>query len=152
MSTLKQLQFSILIHAPVKVVWDKMLGAETYTRWTAPFTEGSYFEGEWDEGSKIKFLSPSGDGMIAEIAENRPHEFISIRHIGFIVDGVEDTESDSVRSWAPAYENYTFQEQPEGTLLTIDQDVTPDFEEYMKEVWPKALQILKQLCEEHPSE
>jgi uncharacterized protein YndB with AHSA1/START domain len=147
MSNVKRLQFRTIIKAPVAVVWEIMLGAESYPRWTAPFTEGSYYQGSWGQGSRVKFLTPSGDGMIAEIAENRPNEFLSIRHLGYVVNGVEDTESETVRAWAPAFENYSFRSTPEGTQLVIDQDVTADFEQFMKDAWPKALELLKQLCE-----
>lgn len=148
MSNVKRIQFSTTIKAPVPVVWASMLDAESYRRWTKAFAEGSYYEGSWSQGSRIRFLIPSGDGMVAEIAENRPNEFISIRHIGFIINGIEDTESDSVRAWAPAFENYTFSSVPEGTKLVVDQDVTADFEQFMTDTWPKALGLLKQLCED----
>ncbi len=148
MPNVTRLQFSTTINAPVAVVWKTMLDADSYRRWTSAFTEGSYYEGSWSQGSRIRFLSPSGDGMVAEIAENRPHEFISIRHLGYIANGVEDTTSDAIRAWAPAYENYTFQSVPEGTRLVVDQDVTANFEQFMKDTWPKALGLLKQLCEE----
>ena len=36
----------------------------------------------------------------------------------------------------------------EGTQVSIDQDVTADFEESMTATWTKALELLKQLCEE----
>lgn len=85
--------------------------------------------------------------MVAEIAEHRPNEFISIRHLGSISNGVEDTESEAVRAWAPAYENYTFFATPGGTRLVVIQDVTEDFEQYLASAWPKALQQLKVLCE-----
>ena len=147
MSAVKRIQFTATIHAPVATVWRLMIGRESYKRWTSAFVEGSYFEGSWEQGAKIRFLSPSGDGMVSEIAENRKHEFISIRHLGFIVKGVEDTTSESIRAWAPAYENYTFIGVPQGTKLVIDQDVTADFEQCMHESWPKALAILKQLSE-----
>ena len=124
-----------------------MIDPESYKEWTAAFTYGSYYEGSWQEGNRIKFLSPSGDGVIAEIAENRPNEFVSIRHLGFIAQGVEDTESEAVRAWAPAYENYTFTPTPNGTRLVVDQDVTEKSESYMAEAWPKALAKLKALCE-----
>jgi hypothetical protein len=32
--------------------------------------------------------------------------------------------------------------------LQIDIDVTPEWEEYMTRVWPKALAALKRLCED----
>jgi hypothetical protein len=33
------------------------------------------------------------------------------------------------------------------TEVKVDTDVTPDFEEYMVQVWPKALAKLKTICE-----
>ncbi len=148
MANVKHVQFSTTIQAPVAVVWERMFSPESYPLWTAPFAEGSYFEGSWSQGSRIRFLLPSGEGMVAEIAESRPNEFISIRHLGDVVNGVDDTESDAVRAWAPAYENYTFHVVPEGTRLVVDQDVTADFEQFMNDTWPKALALLKRLCEE----
>lgn len=147
MSSTRRIQFSQVIAAPVARVYEIMIGPESYKHWTSAFADGSHYEGSWTQGERIRFLSPSGEGMVAEIAENRPNEFISIRHLGFIARGVEDTDSDAVRAWAPAFENYTFAAVPEGTRLVIDQDVAADWEADMQEAWPKALQRLKALCE-----
>jgi uncharacterized protein YndB with AHSA1/START domain len=147
MANVKRIQFRETIGAPVARVWEVMLDPENYQRWTAAFCEGSSFDGSWDQGSKMRFLDPAGNGMIAEIAESRLHEFISIRHLGYIMDGVEDTESESVRAWAPAFENYSFSSVAEGTRIVVDQDVTEEYEESMKESWPKALSLLKEICE-----
>jgi Activator of Hsp90 ATPase homolog 1-like protein len=147
MPTNKRIQFSINISAPVSVVFQTMLDSESYRDWTTAFAEGSYYEGSWLQGEKIKFMAPSGGGMVSEIAEHRKDEFISIRHLGFINNGVEDTESEAIRAWAPAYENYTFIKTADGTKLVIDQDITEEFEQYISEAWPKALQRLKELCE-----
>ena len=147
MPNTSRIQFKVAINASREKVWQVMLGEQSFPRWTSPFIEGSHFEGSWKQGSRIKFLSPSGDGMISEIAENRPHEFVSIRHIGIIVKGVEDTESEAAQAMTPAYENYSFAALGQGTELTIEQDVTPDFEQSMKDAWPKALEMLKQMCE-----
>lgn len=145
---MKHLQFTTTIHAPVPTVWRLMLDREGYPRWASAFAEGCYFEGSWEPGAKISFLSPpSGDGMLSEIAQNRQHEFISIRHRGLITNGVEDTASDAVRGWAPAYENYSFASVGEGTTLVVDLDVLSEWEEFMNEAWPKALALLKQLSE-----
>ena len=79
------------------------------------FTAGSYYSGDWSKGSKILFLGPGEDGktsgMVARIAENRPYEFISIEHLGEVVNGVEDLTSEKVKSWAGAHEDYTFTKQ-----------------------------------------
>lgn len=148
MSSAKRIQFSVTIKAPVATVWRLMMSAESYKRWASAFAEGTYFEGSWEQGAKIKFLSPpAGDGMVAEIAQNRKDEFISIRHLGMIANGIEDTTSESVRAWAPAYENYTFVGVPEGTKLVIEMDVLGEWEQYMNDAWPKALALLKQLSE-----
>lgn len=147
MPTVKRIHFSADIAAPVSRVFRLMLEPDSYEDWTSAFVEGSRYEGSWRQGGKIRFMSPSGEGMVSEIAEYRPDEFISIRHLGYISNGVEDTSSEAVRAWAPAYENYTFTATPDGTRLLIDQDVTEQFEQYVAEAWPRALERLKVLCE-----
>jgi uncharacterized protein YndB with AHSA1/START domain len=147
----KTLQFTIPIDAPREKVWSVMLSPGTYDEWTAAFCEGSRYEGGWNQGDKIRFLTPGGEGMVSEIAESRRPEFVSIRHLGEIhKDGTEDTQSDKVRAWAPAFENYTFTPAGGGTRLQVDVDVLPDYEQFMKDTFPKALARLKQLCEERP--
>lgn len=147
MSLLRPMRYTITIEALVERVFQAFHDPGGYRRWTSAFCEGSYYEGRWEEGARLRFLSPSGDGMVAEIAAFRPNEYISIRHLGCIVQGVEDTESEAVRAWAPAYENYTFQAVPEGTRLIVDQDVLEEYLDYMSKVWPQALGLLKALCE-----
>lgn len=144
---MKTLTFETTIHAPRAEVWTAMLGPEGYKAWTAAFCEGSHYVGSWEQGASIRFLAPSGDGMIAVIAENQPHEFVSIRHLGMIENGVEDTSSDKVRAWTPAYENYRFADVPGGCRVTVSLDTAADWEQHMLDTYPKALALLKQLCE-----
>jgi uncharacterized protein YndB with AHSA1/START domain len=143
----KTLTFTVSIAAPRQLVWETMLGPEGYTAWTSAFADGCYFAGSWDEGSKIQFLAPGGDGMTAVIAQNRPYEFISIRHLGEIRDGVEDTTSEKVKAWAPAYENYEFADTEGGSTVTVSLDTVPEYEQSMLDTYPKALGLLKELCE-----
>jgi uncharacterized protein YndB with AHSA1/START domain len=146
MSTLKRLRFAERIRAPVELVWQRMLSPDSYRAWTAAFCEGSHFEGSWDQGSTIRFLGPSGDGMLSTIAENRPCEFISIQHLGQVVGGVEK-RGEAAAGWAGAFENYTFRRLGDGTEVIVEQDVLEDHAPFMREVWPRALQKLKALCE-----
>lgn len=143
----KSLHFSVQVKAPRAHVWDTMLGAATYPDWTSAFCEGSHFVGSWNRGDRIRFLDPNNNGMLGEIAENRRHEFISVRMLGEINAGVEDTTSDKVRAWAPAFENYTFRDKDGGTELQISVDVAPDYEQMIQDAYPKALARLKVLCE-----
>lgn len=144
---MKTQHFDILIHAPRRKVWATMLRSPTYELWTSAFCEGSRFEGSWEEGQKIRFLSPQGLGMEAEIAAHRPAEFVSIRHLGMIDKGTEDSSSEAVRAWAPCFENYTFTDETGGTRLRVDCDDCGAGEDWMVQTWPKALQILKTVCE-----
>jgi uncharacterized protein YndB with AHSA1/START domain len=147
MPALKRLQWSVDIAAPSSVVYQSLIGLDSYKQWTSAFGDGLYFEGSWQQGQRIRFLTPEGHGVLSEIAENRPNEFISVRHIGYIADDdTEDTSSEAIRAWAPAYENYTLTATLQGTRLTVDQDMTDDFAS-MVETWPKALAKVKELCE-----
>ncbi|MCW5652933.1 SRPBCC domain-containing protein [Hydrogenophaga sp.] len=139
--------FEIHIQAPRERVWAVMLQSPTYERWTRVFCEGSRYEGSWQQGEKIRFLGPDGQGMVSEIAEHRPAEFVSIRHLGLIEKGREDTTSEAVRAWAPCYENYTFTDEAGGTRLKVAADVFGGYEEMMASTWPRALDALKSLCE-----
>jgi hypothetical protein len=143
----KTLEFSEVVRAPRRVVWDAMLDADTYRDRTSAFCDGSYYEGSWAQGAKIRFPSPDGNGMTAVIAENRPQEFISIRHLGEIVKGAEDFTSERVRAWAPAHENYAFADAEGGTAPCIGVEVTPEFESYLRDTSLKALRRLKAICE-----
>lgn len=141
------LAFSIDIAATRADVHGMMINDATYRIWTLPFCEGSHFVGSWDVGAKIVFLDPNGSGMTGVIAEHRPAEFVSIKMLGFVYEGTEDTESAEVKEWAPAYENYTFTDIAGGTRVDVSVKVTDQYQEMMSEMWPKALQALKDICE-----
>lgn len=147
---LKTLHFEIRIGAPRTRVWTTMLQSPGYEQWTQAFCEGSHYQGSWDAGAQIRFLDPDGNGMVSEIAEHRPAEYVSIRHLGMIANGKEDTDSDAVRSWAPCYENYRFSDAAGGTLLQIEMETSADYETMFAEMWPRGLQRLKALCEGQP--
>lgn len=80
------------------------------------------------------FLGPDPEtgqegGMVSRIAENRPHEYISIEHIGIIQNGIEDTTSEAAKKWASAFENYTFKERDGATEVLVDVDVEDEYAE-----------------------
>ena len=145
-----RLQFTVRIDAPPQRVWDTMLADATYRQWTTPFCEGSYYEGSWEKGETIRFLSPQGGGMVAEIAANRPHEFISIHHLAVISMPGDDASCGDPGDWHDAYENYHFRALPGGTELRVESDVNEAFRDYLTTTWPKALAALKALCEAAP--
>jgi hypothetical protein len=147
---MQRLHFESTIRAPRPRVWDIMLGTESYRDWTRAFFEGSYYEGAWDQGASIRFLSPDGGGMFARIVENRRHEHILIEHLGILKDGKEDRDNPYAQAWAGAHEAYTFSEEDGVTTLKIDVDASDDMAAEFSQLWPKALGRLKELCERSP--
>jgi hypothetical protein len=149
---MKKLHFSIVIDLPKKKAWHTMLDDASYRDWTSAFNPGSYYFGDWSEGSKMLFLGPDPEtgtegGIVSRIAENREYEFISIEHLGLVKDGVEDTTSELARQWAPAYEQYTFRDREGATEVQVDIEVMDDYASMFEETWPRALSRLKELGE-----
>lgn len=142
---LQRLNYSIHIDAPVETVWDTMLAPDSYRDWTSAFMEGSYYEGSWEQGSRIRFLGPSGEGMEAQIAENRRHAYLSIHHLGTIPP--QQAEGAAAAAWPQAFENYRFTREAGGTRLDIEMDAPDEYVGMMNESWPKALDRLKALSE-----
>jgi hypothetical protein len=137
-------------------VYDLMLGISnksTYEQWTAMFNPTSTFEGNWDKGSKMLFVGVDGKGekggMVSEIVENILNEYVSIRHYGLVKANAEITTGPEVEKWANGFENYTFQENNGVTTITIELvGLTEDLTGYMNDNWPRALDKLKEICED----
>lgn len=149
-----KLQFKISINAPLGKTFDCMLGLgnkSTYEQWTALFNPTSTYEGSWDKGSKILFVGvdEKGDkgGMVSKIVENIPNQFVSIQHYGLVKAGKEITEGPEVEKWSNGFENYTFGENSGTITVTVDIDAIEDFVDYMNNAYPKALEKLKEICE-----
>ncbi len=147
------LEYTIDIYAPKEKVWHTMLEPESYKEWTKVFHPGSYYEGSWDKGSKIRFIAEENgkiSGMFSQIVENIPYEYVSIEHLGEIIDGIEDGNTEEALKWKGAHENYRFTEHNGLTTLDIEltglggaEDVTKMFDD----MWPRALKELKDICE-----
>jgi uncharacterized protein YndB with AHSA1/START domain len=149
---MQKFEASVFINAPKEKVWNTMLGKTTYELWTKVFNQTSRFEGDWSEGSKMLFLGTDENGnneggMVSRIAKNTPYEYLSVEHLGIVKDGVEDTESEEAKAWAPAFENYTFKEKNGGTEVIIDQDLNEKYLEEFTKMWREALDNLKELAE-----
>lgn len=143
---MKTQHYEITIDASAEKVWNILLGQDTYPAWTAVFSPSSQVQTDWQEGSRALFLDGSGNGMVSEIAVNRPNELMSIRHLGSVENGVESIGNEK-SPWAGAMENYTLEQVGGKTCLLIDLDVTDEFVDYMDRTWLMALQKVKELSE-----
>jgi Activator of Hsp90 ATPase homolog 1-like protein len=141
--------FSISIDAPREKVWNVLWGDDSYRAWTSVFSEDSQVQTDWQKGSRALFTDGKGSGMVATIEENKPNEFMSIRHLGVMKDGVEDLDSDEVKQWAGAHENYTLKNVDGKTELVVDMDIAQEYMDYFQNTWPKALDKVKELAEKN---
>jgi uncharacterized protein YndB with AHSA1/START domain len=143
---METLNFSISIHAPKEKIWKVLWDDSSYREWTSVFGEGSHAETDnWKEGSKVLFLGADGGGMVSEVKANKPNEFMSFKHLGMMKDGVEDTDSDEVKVWAGAMENYWLSESGGKTELKVEMDTASDFKDFFMKTWPQALEKVKTL-------
>ncbi len=89
MHIIEETKYSIEIDAPREKVWRVMIEDKSYRDWTSAFCPNSHFEGDWSEGSEIRFLGdgPNGEsgGMFSRIRENKSYERISIEHLGILL-------------------------------------------------------------------
>lgn len=144
---MKKNKFSIEIKAPKEKVWDTLWNDDTYRKWTSVFSEGSYAQTDWKEGSKVLFLSPEGEGMYSTIAKKVTNELMSFKHLGVVKGGKEQPADDETKKWSGAMENYSLKEKERSTELTVEMDMTEEHEKYFSETFPKALEKVKSLAE-----
>ena len=141
--------FQAKIKAAKKKVWQTMLDKPTYEKWTKAFSPNSTFDGDWSEGSAMRFWDPGyGGGTKALVEKVEPFKLLRMRHVAMIVaDSSEDTESSEAKKLIGTLEQYRFSESKGVTLLTVDIEAHEDYTAMFADGWDKALEVLKELCE-----
>ena len=147
---MKDLVYTIGIHASKQKVWETMLAPTSYKEWVNAAWPGSFFEGKWEKGVDLKFISKDGGGTMANLIEHKPYDRIVARHIAVLLrGGAEDRDSDLAKGWVGTLESYTFTEQKGQTQLKVVLNINPEWAAMFNEGWPKALAKLKEICEQH---
>jgi uncharacterized protein YndB with AHSA1/START domain len=145
---MEHLEYKVVISAPAKKVWDTMLQKETYKQWVAKSWPGSFYEGKWAKGEKIRFIGPEGSGTLAELVEMKPYERVLARHVAVLLPGgVEDRTSDVAKGWVGITEEYRFAEHLGKTTVTVFIETSPQWSKMFDEGWPTALEELKKIAE-----
>ena len=88
--------------------------------------------------------------VCAIVKANRPYDFISLQHMGELVNGEKKMGSASQMGYpenVEVFENYTFTERDGGTEVLIEMDTSSQFKEMFETMWPKALEKLKEVAE-----
>ncbi|MDP2236266.1 MAG: SRPBCC family protein [Bacteroidales bacterium] len=144
---IEKLVFKIRIEAKPADIWKHMWDKEMYTKWTEPFCEGSYFEGELSVGKRIHFLSPSGGGMYSNVIYLKENEQIIFQHIGEIVAFKEMLLDENTKKWTGSCEHYQLISSGNDTILRVEVDTDPKYFEFMQMKFPLAMKRLKELIE-----
>lgn len=139
---MEQLEYKIEILASPDKIWTVLWGEITYRQWTTAFTEGSFYIGDFEEGSIMKFMDPKNNGMFSRVTKNVTNETMTFHHLGEIYDGVEVPQD-----WGDASETYSLSETENGTQLTIKANTPEEFVSFFEENIPKAIHIIKNLSE-----
>ena len=142
-----RLQFSIDINAEKSKIWNALWDENSYRDWAGVFFEGSYaVTDHWKENSKVLFLVPDKSGIYSLIETHIPNKIMSFKHIGNVVNGMEQPIDDDTKKWSGATETYTLSEGKHSNRLTVDIDILEEHLDFMKATFPKALERIKNNC------
>lgn len=144
---INRLQFSIDIKADKAKIWNALWNENFYRDWASVFFEDSYaVTYNWEEGSKVLFLSPDHNGIYSIIETHIPNKMIVFKHIGNVVKGKAQPIDDDTKKWSGATEIYTLTKGTDCNILTVEIDVLDEHLNFMKITFPKALEKIKNNC------
>lgn len=143
---MKRLIFTIQIESQAEKLWQQLWDKESYKKWTNVFCAGSYYEAaSLQVGESVHFLTPSGEGMFAIVEEHIPNKKIVFKHLGELSNFQEQINP----LWESAIEQYELIENTSDLTLVVTVDTLEMYETHMNLVFPKALDVLKRLVENH---
>lgn len=139
---MKQLEYSTEIKANPEKVWETLWDLENYKKWASSLNEGSYYEGDFSEGSIIKLFDPQRNGMYNLIEKNIPNQEMKMKHVGWIYDGELQPQG-----WEDSRESYILEPTENGTKLTSKVDAMDEFVDFYETKFPKMMERIKNLAE-----
>ena len=140
---MKFLEFEIQINATPEKVWETLLTQDSYKKWASAMNEGTYFEGNWEVGSIMKFLDPQNNGMYNLVTENIRFKVLGLKHLGWILKGEL-----SPQNWEDSTLNYILEPSENGTLLKGTVNSLDEFVEFFNSKYPQNFEHIKRLAEE----
>ena len=145
---METLDYDVRINASKPSIWSTLTETEKYTKWVKAFSPNSYADGEWKQGTYIKFLDPDMGGTKALIEALETNERILVRHISMISkEGEESTDGEIASHWIGTTEEYSLIGENDATSLKIQIKTHSDFVSMFESCWPEALRRIKELSE-----
>ena len=140
---MKFLEFEKQINATPEKVWETLFTQDSYKKWASAMNEGTYFEGNWEVGSIMKFLDPQNNGMYNLVTENIRFKVLGMKHLGWILKGEL-----SPQNWEDSTLNYILEPSENGTLLKGTVNSLDEFVEFFNSKYPQNFEHIKRLAEE----
>ena len=104
-------------------------------------------KGNVEQGGRVQFLTPEGNGAFADVIVHDPPQFTVFRHIGEVHNYEEQPLSGEVEKWSGAIEAYYSKEHDGITTLTCELDTDPQYESFYNETFPRAFKTVKEIAE-----
>ncbi|GJL74500.1 hypothetical protein [Nitrosomonas sp.] len=147
---MEHLTYEIDINAPISTIWNTLVQSETYKVWVKAFSPKSYFDGEWIQGTEIRFLDPDMGGTKAVLEIVEPGKRLLAKHVALISkEGKESTSGEMADKWLGTTEDYVLSREGDISKLVINIKTHEDFVPMFNDAWPKAIASIKELSEKN---
>jgi hypothetical protein len=144
---MKTLEFKISINASTEKIWKILWDDTTYRDWVSVFCEGTYAISSWNEGDKIHFLTPTGDGMNSLIDKKIENQYMAFKHISELKNFEEMPIDNATAEWTGCMETYELIEDENLVFLVVKIDTLEKYVDYFNTTFQKGLERVKQLSE-----
>ncbi len=144
---LRRRKYSIAIKADAVKIWKIIWDEKSYREWSKAFSEGSFYQGELKTGSRFYFLNKDNSGVYSDLMHYEVNSTAVFQHIGLLKDGKEQAIDEEVEKWSGSFEIYTLKPKEGYCILDVELDQDESNFESFDEVFPKALQYLKDMAE-----
>lgn len=139
---MKLLEFTTQISATPEKVWNVLFTQDSYGKCSSAMNPGTYFEGNWEKGSIMKFLDQKNNGMYNLVEINKENQLLRMKHLGWIMDGEL-----SPQGWEDSTVTYILEPDDNGTLLKVEVNSLDEFVEFFNTKYPQNFELIKNLSE-----
>ncbi|HFK5509937.1 TPA: SRPBCC domain-containing protein [Elizabethkingia anophelis] len=144
---METLSYEFEINASAQKIWDILWSEATYSEWTKFFGSDSVMKSDWKVGGRTLFVNNKGDGMVSTIDSLKESHQIVFKHLGMILNGIEDLHSKEIMEWSGAQEKYFLTDLGDKTKLHVEVQVDEKWKDDMDKGFIKGLGLVKELAE-----
>lgn len=103
---------------------------------------GNRFEGNWEQGTEMKFFDAKNNGMFNLVETNVLQKVLQMKHLGWIMNGEL-----SPQGWEESNISYPLHPIENGTELKVNVNSLDEFVDFYSGYVPKIFEKIKDLAE-----